>query len=76
MLAAVIVTVLVLNFSTGEKKIEKRILPLYAVGDPQFVRAMGNLLGPAIRDGNRVTTLQNGDGFLWVRRTSTTAPFV
>jgi cardiolipin synthase len=60
-IATVIVTILVLNFSTGEKKIEKRITPLYAVGDPQFTRSMGSLLGPAILDGNRITALQNGD---------------
>ena len=61
MLAAVVVTVLLLNFSTGEKKIEKRISSLYGVADPQFARSMGNLLGPAIQDGNRITGLQNGD---------------
>ena len=30
-------------------------------GDPQFVRSMGSLLGPAIVPGNRVTALCNGD---------------
>ena len=59
--ATAVVTVLLLNFSTGEKKIEKRISSLYAAADPQFARAMGNLLGPAILDGNRITGLQNGD---------------
>ena len=29
--------------------------------DPQFLRAMGVLLGPPLLDGNRVTTLLNGD---------------
>jgi cardiolipin synthase len=33
----------------------------YAVADPQFARTMGNLLGPAIRNGNHVETLLNGD---------------
>ena len=61
MLATVAVTVLVMNFLTGEKKIDQRISSLYAVADPQFAQSMGNLLGPAIRDGNRVTGLQNGD---------------
>jgi len=55
------VTVLAMNFRTGEKKVDERIASLYAVADPQFAQSMGNLLGPAIRDGNRVTGLQNGD---------------
>ncbi len=55
------VTVVAMNFRTGEKKIDERISPLYAVADPQFAQSMGNLLGPAIRDGNRVGGLQNGD---------------
>src|SRR5436309_7186372 len=33
----------------------------YAVGDAQFVRTMGNLLGPPIIPGNRIQTLLNGD---------------
>ncbi|MBC8647168.1 MAG: cardiolipin synthase B, partial [Thermoanaerobaculia bacterium] len=49
-LATAAVTVLLLNFSTGEKKIEKQISSLYGVADPQFGRAMGSLLGPAILD--------------------------
>jgi len=60
-LATVALTVVVMNFMTGEKKIDKAISPLYAVKDPQFLRSMGSLLGPALRDGNRVTCLSNGD---------------
>jgi cardiolipin synthase len=33
----------------------------YNVGDSQFVRVMGNLLGPPMVPGNRVATLLNGD---------------
>lgn len=50
-----------LNFITHEKKIEKRIPRLYGSEDPQFRRTMGVLLGPAIVDGNRIQTLNNGD---------------
>jgi cardiolipin synthase len=50
-----------LNLTSGEKKIEHEIRPLYGVDEPQFVRSMGVLLGPAIVGGNRVTALQNGD---------------
>lgn len=33
---------------------------LYSVNDPQFERTIGNLLGPAILPGNKITTLLNG----------------
>jgi len=52
---------LVLNVSSGEKKIEQAVERAYGTHDPQFRRAMGALLGPAIVDGNRVQTLVNGD---------------
>ena len=45
-----IVVLVVANLSSGEKKIEHEIEHLYAVGDPQFLRSMGRLLGPAIVD--------------------------
>ena len=47
-LATVALTVLALNFVTGEKKIDYRLRPLYAVSEPQFLRSMGSLLGPAM----------------------------
>ena len=59
--ATLVVVFLFLNLSPSEKKIKRHIEPLYAVSDPQFLRSMGSLLGPAIVDGNRVTTLLNGD---------------
>jgi cardiolipin synthase len=59
--ATLVVVFLFLNLSPSEKKIKKRIEPLYAVSDPQFPRSMGSLLGPAILDGNRVVTLLNGN---------------
>ena len=45
----------------GEKHIEHPIPRLYGAEDPQFSRAMGELLGRAILDGNRVEVLLNGD---------------
>ena len=64
-LAAIILTVLatllVLNLRS-EKKIEVRPTHLYPVSDQQFLRSMSVLLGPPLRDGNRVETLLNGDG--------------
>ena len=69
--------VVVLNFSTGEKKIERRIERLYGVRDPAYARAMGVLLGPAILAGNRIEVLVNGDrifpGMLAAIRGATTS---
>jgi cardiolipin synthase len=56
-----IVVLLVLNFSMGEKKARHEIPHLYAVTDAQFQRSMGVMLGPQIVDGNRFNVLLNGD---------------
>ena len=60
-LITAVVVVLLLNLATGEKKIERRVKHLYGVDDPQFVRAMGNLLGPPVVGGNSARELLNGD---------------
>ncbi|MBC7602143.1 MAG: cardiolipin synthase [Ramlibacter sp.] len=64
-LATVIVTLLVglvfANFSGTERKVETDIAHLYAVDDPQFMRSMGMMLGPAILDGNKAQELIDGD---------------
>ncbi|MDP3755903.1 MAG: cardiolipin synthase B, partial [Polaromonas sp.] len=52
---------LILNFSTGETKVNRELPRLYATQDPQFRRAMGALLGPALVGGNRARELLNGD---------------
>ena len=52
---------LALNFSAGEKKINQQLPRLYSASDPQFMRAMGGLLGPGIVGGNQVQELLNGD---------------
>ncbi len=57
----VLVAILLLNVSTAEKKVERKISPLYAVADGAFERAMGNLLGPQIIGGNSAQELINGD---------------
>ena len=49
------------NFIPNEKKISHPIELPYGVGDPQFERSLGQLLGPPLVDGNKVTALQNGD---------------
>ena len=57
-LAAVVVG---LNFTNREKRVAQRIARLYSAGDPDFLRAMGVLLGPAILEGNRFEVLLNGE---------------
>jgi cardiolipin synthase len=49
------------NFFPEEKHIRHKIHADYAAGDEVFARMMGNLLGPSIVPGNKVTMLQNGD---------------
>src|SRR4051812_1045860 len=63
--ATVAVTLLsvfvLLNLGLGSRKIDRQIEALYTVDDPQFVRTMGVMLGPALVPGNRAETLLNGD---------------
>jgi cardiolipin synthase len=59
-LFAVVVTVIAMNFVTGEKEIQRSLEHRYAVDDPQFLRELGILLGPAIVPGNRIENLENG----------------
>ncbi|SFO01682.1 cardiolipin synthase [Nitrosospira briensis] len=48
-------------FARSEKEITQRVGHLYSITDPQFLRSMSGLLGPALISGNRVETLLNGD---------------
>ena len=56
-----VAVLIALNFTTGEKAIERKLPRLYQTDDPQFRRAMGSLLGPGIVGGNRARELLNGD---------------
>jgi len=58
--ATVIVTILILNFTPSEKKIESPIPHLYNVESDDFLLSMNHLLGPRLIDGNKVTSLRNG----------------
>jgi len=60
-LVAMLATVLALNFVSAEKQIERSLVHSYNVGDPQFLRELGIMLGPSIVDGNQVVNLENGD---------------
>jgi len=57
-----VATVVFINlFSDSEAKIRRKVEHEYTVSDPQFVRAVSVLLGPALIDGNRAETLLNGE---------------
>ena len=57
----VIVGLVALMLKSEERKIKQTIARHYDVGDAQFGRAMGVLLGPANIEGNRIEVLLNGD---------------
>ncbi|MDP2817536.1 MAG: phospholipase D-like domain-containing protein [Polaromonas sp.] len=59
--ATLAVVLLAANFTTGEKNVDRELPRLYNTDDPQYLRAMGSLLGPAIVGGNRAQELLNGD---------------
>ncbi len=59
-IASAAVTAVARNFISGEKKIKTRVSRRYGSSDPQFERALGQLLGPPILDGNLVVPLRNG----------------
>lgn len=54
-------TLLVLNFSGGEARLQEQVRREYALHDGQYQRALGVLLGPPITGGNRFEALYNGD---------------
>ncbi len=60
-IATAAAALLALNFTAGEPQVRQQLPRLYGTSSPQFERAMGNLLGPSIVDGNDVMDLQNGD---------------
>jgi cardiolipin synthase len=55
---------LVLNLSSGERRVDARFDPAYDVADPQFRRTLGSLVNAPFVGGNRVTELRNGDEIL------------
>lgn len=55
-----LILVLLQNFKTPEKVLERKVEHRYIVSDPRFRREMSVLLGPEIVRGNTVTALQNG----------------
>ena len=60
-LVAIVLTVVAMNFISAEKEIQRSLEHRYGVGDPQFQRALGAMLGPATVPGNRIENLENGE---------------
>ena len=61
LLGIVLLTVSILNLRTGEKQIRYELPHCFGVEDPQFLRCLGQLLGPGILSGNRMQAFQNGE---------------
>jgi cardiolipin synthase len=59
--AAVIAVLVIVNFSTGEKEIDRQVKHAYNVVDAGFANELGVLLGPPFVQGNRAQILLNGD---------------
>jgi cardiolipin synthase len=59
-ICTLLITLIVANFVTSEKKIHASIKRLYPIRDTQFLRSMGMLLGPAILHGNKIVHFENG----------------
>ena len=60
-LATSLMLILLQNFKTPKKVLERKVEHRYVVSDPQFRHEMSVLLGPAIVRGNKVAALQNGN---------------
>jgi cardiolipin synthase len=50
-----------LNFTTGEKAIDRHVERMYSLSDPQFAHELGVLLGPPFLQGNKASVLLNGE---------------
>ena len=58
---AVLCGIVILNFTSGEKQIDRHVERMHSLGDPQFAHELGVLLGPPFVQGNAVKVLLNGD---------------
>lgn len=55
------VVMVLMNFITAEKKIQRKLDHHYDINNPQFARSISALLGPPFIQGNDVKVLTNGD---------------
>lgn len=62
-LGILFVLVILFHDFASEQALEKELQSKYAVGDPQFIASVNNLLGPELRNGNRTQTLLNGNTY-------------
>ena len=60
-LVAIVLTVVAMNFISAEKEIQRSLVHVYGVADPQFRREMSVMMGPSVLPGNQVTALNNGE---------------
>jgi cardiolipin synthase len=60
-LFAGVLALIVANFMTGEKKLDRRIAHTYPIDDPRYAHELGALLGPPFLAGNQATILLNGE---------------
>ena len=60
-LLVLIAVLLVVNFKSGEKQLQRKVARVYTTADAGFQRELSVLLGPPIVDGNRIEVLRNGD---------------
>ena len=58
---ALLCGLVILNFTSGEKEIGRRVERMYSLADPQFAHELGVLLGPPFIQGNATKMLLNGD---------------
>ncbi len=61
LLCLFVLAVCVVNMRAGEKRIRYELPHRFGVEDPQFLRCMGQLLGPGILPGNRLQAFLNGE---------------
>lgn len=59
--ATLVVPLAFANVRGADRKLETALSHLYPADDPQFLRSMGLLMGPAILQGNELRELINGD---------------
>ena len=60
-LSTVVLGLLVVNLSAGEKTLKEQVQREYVLDDPQYQRSLAELLGQPITTGNRFEALYNGD---------------
>ena len=59
--ATIVLTLVALNFTGGDKNLKYELEAAYGVKDAQFLNVMSQLLGPPIVEGNSIDGHHNGD---------------